>query len=110
MRELVRSLALGPVVRVDDNGGAEGEEPIATGRSRRLLQAVVVSGPVVVPEGACSQPDRSAPELGPNAVQSHRRQPPLPRDGRFFCFFCFYFTYFLSLFFLRYFCYCMFGL
>lgn len=109
MRELVRSFVLGSVVRVDDNGGTEGEEPIATGRSR-WLQAVVVSGPVAVPEGARSQPDRSAPELGPNAVQSHRRQPPFPRDGRFFCFFCFYFTYFLSFFNLRYFCYCMFGL
>lgn len=103
MRELARSFALGSVV---NNGGAEGEEPIATGRARRRLglqKAVVVRGPVVVPEGARSQPDRPAPEIGPHAVQSHRRQPTLPRDGKI--------PWFLSLsIFTCFCCHCVFGL
>lgn len=81
MRELVRYPVLGSedsVLRVENDGGIEGK-PITTGRLRH--QAVIVSGLVVIAEGACSQSDRSAPELSYNAMQSHRRQSPLSRNG-----------------------------
>lgn len=60
-----------------DNGGLEGR--FLGGRDWELRGLVPeVRG---LAEGALSQPDRPAPENRCNAVQAHRRQSSLPRNG-----------------------------